>query len=251
MPARPGVVERRGFTNEEFARARALRCGAPDGWASDPRRGPQANTQRVVAREPARTADARQGDGDATGGDGDEGASRPSPGAIYTKRDDGLVEVEARRQGPVTFRSRRPLGAGRAALRRTPTCWSGSKAATRIRRAWRGGAAHPLVPRRVAAARPVSIEVPQARAPAPEIRGKKGHMDLGLEGRKALVTASSRGIGLAIAQTLADVGCDVGNLRARARAGSSPRCKDLESTRREGLRADPGRLRRRRPPARS
>ena len=34
-------------------------------------------------------------------------------------------------------------------------------------------------------------------------------MDLGLEGRKAIVTAGSRGIGLSIAELLADQGCDI------------------------------------------
>jgi len=35
-------------------------------------------------------------------------------------------------------------------------------------------------------------------------------MDLGLKGRKAVVTGATRGIGRAIAETLADEGCDVG-----------------------------------------
>lgn len=35
-------------------------------------------------------------------------------------------------------------------------------------------------------------------------------MDLGLKGRKAIVTGATRGIGRAIAETLADEGCDVG-----------------------------------------
>ena len=34
-------------------------------------------------------------------------------------------------------------------------------------------------------------------------------MDLKLQGRRALVTGASRGIGLAIARTLADEGCEV------------------------------------------
>jgi NAD(P)-dependent dehydrogenase (short-subunit alcohol dehydrogenase family) len=52
-------------------------------------------------------------------------------------------------------------------------------------------------------------------------------MDLGLEGRKALVTASTRGIGLAIAQTLADEGCDVA-ICARGEGGLESARKDLE-----------------------
>ncbi len=53
-------------------------------------------------------------------------------------------------------------------------------------------------------------------------------MDLGLEGRKALVTAGSRGIGLAIAQTLADQGCDVA-ICARGEEGLETARKDLEA----------------------
>ena len=53
-------------------------------------------------------------------------------------------------------------------------------------------------------------------------------MDLGLTGRKALVTAASRGIGLAVAQTFADAGCDVA-LCARGDAGLETARKDLES----------------------
>ena len=34
-------------------------------------------------------------------------------------------------------------------------------------------------------------------------------MNLGIEGKKALVTGGSHGIGLAIAKALADEGCDV------------------------------------------
>jgi len=53
-------------------------------------------------------------------------------------------------------------------------------------------------------------------------------MDLGLEGRKVLVTAASRGIGLSIAQTFADLGCDVA-ICARSEGGLESAKKDLES----------------------
>ena len=43
-------------------------------------------------------------------------------------------------------------------------------------------------------------------------------MDLGLEGRRAVVTGGSRGIGRAIAETFAEEGCDVA-ICARGRAG--------------------------------
>jgi NAD(P)-dependent dehydrogenase (short-subunit alcohol dehydrogenase family) len=53
-------------------------------------------------------------------------------------------------------------------------------------------------------------------------------MDLGLAGRKALITAASRGIGLAIARVFADQGCDVA-ICARAAGGLESARKDLES----------------------
>lgn len=52
-------------------------------------------------------------------------------------------------------------------------------------------------------------------------------MDLGLKGRKAVVTAASRGIGFAIAQTLADEGADVA-ICARGEGGLESARKDLE-----------------------
>jgi len=53
-------------------------------------------------------------------------------------------------------------------------------------------------------------------------------MDLGLRGRKAVVTAGTRGIGLAIARQLADEGADVA-LCARGAAGLESARKDLEA----------------------
>jgi NAD(P)-dependent dehydrogenase (short-subunit alcohol dehydrogenase family) len=53
-------------------------------------------------------------------------------------------------------------------------------------------------------------------------------MDLGLQGRKAIVTAASRGIGLAIARQLADEGVDLA-LCARGAAGLEAARKDLEA----------------------
>jgi NAD(P)-dependent dehydrogenase (short-subunit alcohol dehydrogenase family) len=52
-------------------------------------------------------------------------------------------------------------------------------------------------------------------------------MDLGLEGRNAIVTASSRGIGLSIAQLLADEGANVA-ICARSEGGLESARKDLE-----------------------
>ncbi|HEU4431353.1 MAG TPA: SDR family oxidoreductase [Myxococcota bacterium] len=57
---------------------------------------------------------------------------------------------------------------------------------------------------------------------------RKGRgMDLGLSGRKALVTAASRGIGLAIARQLADEGAAVA-ICARSEGGLESAQKDLE-----------------------
>ena len=53
-------------------------------------------------------------------------------------------------------------------------------------------------------------------------------MDLGLTGKKAIVTGASRGIGLAIAQTLADEGVDLA-ISARGAEGLETAVKDLQS----------------------
>ena len=56
---------------------------------------------------------------------------------------------------------------------------------------------------------------------------RKEGMDLGLNGRKVLVTAATRGIGLSIAQTFADEGCDLA-ICARGEGGIESATKDLE-----------------------
>ena len=53
-------------------------------------------------------------------------------------------------------------------------------------------------------------------------------MDLGLQGRKAIITGGSRGIGLAIAQTLADEGCDLA-ICSRGAEGVEAAAKALEA----------------------
>jgi NAD(P)-dependent dehydrogenase (short-subunit alcohol dehydrogenase family) len=53
-------------------------------------------------------------------------------------------------------------------------------------------------------------------------------MDLGLNGRKAIVTGGSRGIGRAIAETLASEGCDVA-ICSRGAEGVETAVKSLES----------------------
>ena len=58
--------------------------------------------------------------------------------------------------------------------------------------------------------------------------GRANGMDLGLSGRKAIVTAASRGIGLAISQTFADEGVDIA-ICARGEGGLEDARKDLEA----------------------
>ncbi len=71
------------------------------------------------------------------------------------------------------------------------------------------------------------VAVPTLGA-GPMGRGRSEEMDLGLDGKKVLITAASRGIGLAVAQTFADAGCDIA-LCARGDAGLETARKDLEA----------------------
>jgi NAD(P)-dependent dehydrogenase (short-subunit alcohol dehydrogenase family) len=143
-------------------------------------------------------------------------------GAIYRSREDGLVEVELEgRTGLFT-----PRGEWRSGeLREADLHFLN----------WVGGptleSRGPLQSER--AARAPAAGGPR---PAPDLKGRsdshpnrRSHeMDLGLQGKKALVTAASRGIGLAIAQTLADQGADVA-ICARAAPGLESARKDLEA----------------------
>ncbi len=145
----------------------------------------------------------------------------PLSGAIYRTRDDGLIEVElGERSGVFRTDGRYVRGELRSADPHLLVYMAGAETASRRRT--------PRPPPRPAGApRPVSIPVPRLGAPS-ERNGRKGHMDLGLDGRKALVTAASRGIGLAIAQTLADAGCDLA-ICARGEGGLETARKDLEA----------------------
>ena len=58
-------------------------------------------------------------------------------------------------------------------------------------------------------------------------------MDLGLRGKKAIITGGTRGIGRAIAEALASEGCDIG-LCARGEAAIAP---TLEALRAKGVAA--------------
>jgi NAD(P)-dependent dehydrogenase (short-subunit alcohol dehydrogenase family) len=74
---------------------------------------------------------------------------------------------------------------------------------------------------------PHGVAIPNLGA-GPTGQGRSDEMDLGLTGKKVLITAASRGIGLAVAQTFADNGCDVA-ICARGDAGLESARKDLES----------------------
>jgi NAD(P)-dependent dehydrogenase (short-subunit alcohol dehydrogenase family) len=149
----------------------------------------------------------------------------PQSGAIYTLQDDGLVRVEQD---------------GKKGLFDADGCWQSGK----IRDAdkhfigWIGGpqldsrgvlgSGRAAPPPAAATQRTTPVNAPPrfgARDGRPE--GRK-EMDLGLNGRKALITAASRGIGLAIAQTLADQGADVA-ICARGEAGLEAARKDIEA----------------------
>jgi NAD(P)-dependent dehydrogenase (short-subunit alcohol dehydrogenase family) len=132
----------------------------------------------------------------------------PTSGATYTAQDDGLVRIEHDgRSGVFT-----PGGEWR----------SGERLEADLHfLGWVGGPR--LVPRASAAA-----PAPPGPRPPPDLSRRSQEMDLGLSGKKALVTAASRGIGLAIARALADAGADVA-LCARAAGGLESAKKELEA----------------------
>jgi 3-oxoacyl-[acyl-carrier protein] reductase len=141
----------------------------------------------------------------------------PTTGAIYTAQDDGLVRVEHEGRSGLFA----PSGEWRAGELRDADLhllgWVGGPG-----NAPRGGS--------LAAASP-----PGPRPPPDLSRGaraadtRRSHaMDLGLSGKKALVTAATRGIGLSIARALADAGADLA-ICARAAGGVESAKKDLEA----------------------
>jgi NAD(P)-dependent dehydrogenase (short-subunit alcohol dehydrogenase family) len=89
-----------------------------------------------------------------------------------------------------------------------------------------GGSLSAPPPRRVN--EPPKLKTTSRRNGEAGIAGGRSEMDLGLDGKKALVTAASRGIGLAIAQELANAGADVG-ICARSEGGLESARKDLEA----------------------
>jgi 3-oxoacyl-[acyl-carrier protein] reductase len=136
----------------------------------------------------------------------------PITGALYIAEPDGLVLVEhAGKQGRFT-----PRGEWRSGeLREADFHFLG----------WVGG---PSLPSRggVGAGPPPAAPRPPPSPSSPSKRSSG--MDLGLSGRKALVTAATRGIGLAIARAFADEGADVA-LCARGAGGLESARKELEA----------------------
>jgi NAD(P)-dependent dehydrogenase (short-subunit alcohol dehydrogenase family) len=131
----------------------------------------------------------------------------PVTGALYTTEPDGLVLVEhAGKRGRFA-----PSGEWRSGeLREADPHFLG----------WVGG---PSLPARGGPA------APAAPRPPPTLSTRRSHgMDLGLSGKKVLVTAATRGIGLAIARAFADEGADVA-LCARGAGGLESARKELEA----------------------
>jgi NAD(P)-dependent dehydrogenase (short-subunit alcohol dehydrogenase family) len=142
-------------------------------------------------------------------------------GAIYTRRDDGLVEVEADgRTGVFQTDGQHVRGDIRFADPQL-LVWLEGEGTQPNRRIGSPGIPPTEGPRSA------GVGLPQLGGNT-RSQERKGHMDLGLDGRKALVTAATRGIGLAIAQAFADAGCDVA-ICARGEGGLETAQKDLEA----------------------
>jgi 3-oxoacyl-[acyl-carrier protein] reductase len=137
----------------------------------------------------------------------------PVTGALYTAEPGGLVLVEHDgRSGRFT-----PAGEWRSGeLREADLHFLG----------WVGGPALPS--RGGVAAAPASAPAAPRPPPRPSPSRRSPGMELGLSGKKALVTAATRGIGLAIARALADEGADVA-LCARGAGPLEAARKELEA----------------------
>jgi NAD(P)-dependent dehydrogenase (short-subunit alcohol dehydrogenase family) len=154
----------------------------------------------------------------------------PLSGALYESRDDGLVRVEHEgRAGLFHPDGRWHAGELRDADPHLLQWVGGPQLGSRnpLQSARGGGA--PRAPAR--APRPTATGTPAP--PAPTAGGadparRTSTMELGLHGRKALVTGATRGIGLAIARQLADLGADVA-ICARSAGGLEAARKDLEA----------------------
>ena len=144
----------------------------------------------------------------------------PLTGGIYQNRDDGRVEVEED---------------GLVGIFNLDGSWHSGE----LRHAdphmivWVGG---PMADEGLSGRRGTSQAKTQARKrptpPTPPSANQRAdkrssEMDLDLQGKKALITAASRGIGLCIAQALADEGVDVA-ICARSEGGLETAKKDIE-----------------------
>jgi NAD(P)-dependent dehydrogenase (short-subunit alcohol dehydrogenase family) len=144
----------------------------------------------------------------------------PTTGAVYTTQDDGLVRVELDgRSGLFTPKGEWRSGELRDADLHFLGWVGGPSLAPRGGSLAGAGVPPPAGPR-------LPPDLSRGRA-AQESRRSHG-MDLGLSGKKTLVTAATRGIGLAIARAFADEGADVA-ICARAAGGVETAKKDLES----------------------
>jgi NAD(P)-dependent dehydrogenase (short-subunit alcohol dehydrogenase family) len=145
----------------------------------------------------------------------------PVSGAIYTKRADGDVDVEEDDKVGVFMTDGQYVSGDVHFADPHMLNWLEGEGALPDRR--KGNASAPTA----GAERSVGV-APAKLGKSTRTEGKKGHMDLGLDGKKVLVTASTRGIGLSIAQTYADEGCDVA-ICARGEGGIETATKDLEA----------------------
>lgn len=140
----------------------------------------------------------------------------PISGAIYTRLDDRTVSVEDQNGQQGVFQA------------------DGAWIRGELREAdfhFLGYVAGPVNDRKYASATAdgaTGVPAPILNANRSTTSEGKKQMELGLDGCKALVTAATRGIGLAIAQTLAEQGCDLA-ICARGEEGLETSRKDLES----------------------
>ena len=117
-------------------------------------------------------------------------------GAIYTDREDGTVFVEDPEKGDGLFEIDGRWIRGK--LREADPHLLGFVGGRGLTKA-----SHSKTPRKT-----TGIPVPDLDKTSSQKR-KKGDMDLGLEGKRVLITAASRGIGFSTAQCFADHGCSV------------------------------------------